>query len=134
VLVVAVTIGVLAAVIPPTDFNKDAGRWGGLIWRVIERTPDLMNRSVIMVVLASIGAVIIAAVATRSSAPGAHGWKTTLACAALAGTAALSANSQAWERYVDLPLQLLRYGGAARTGLRANCGCPSCCLQGCSWR
>jgi len=107
VLVVAVTIGVLAAVIPPTDFNKDAGRWGGLIWRVIERTPDLMNRSVIMVVLACIGAVIITAVATRSSAPGAHGWKTTLACAALAGTAALSANSQAWERYVDLPLLFL---------------------------
>ncbi|MFM7481046.1 MAG: hypothetical protein ACKO4V_07975, partial [Planctomycetota bacterium] len=43
----------------------------------------------------------------RSSAPGAHGWKTTLACAALAGTAALSANSQAWERYVDLPLLFL---------------------------
>jgi len=107
VLAVAVFIGLVAAVIPATDFNKEAGRWGGPIWQVIERTPDLMNRSLIMVVLACSGAVIVAAIATRSPVSDAQRWRTTLACAALALTAALSANSQAWERYVDLPLLLL---------------------------
>lgn len=107
VITAAVLIGVLASVIPATDFNKEGGRWGGPIWQVIERTPQVMNRSVIVMLLACAGAVLVAKIAAQSTALGARGWRVTLACAALAIVAALSANSQAWERYVDLPLLLL---------------------------
>jgi len=121
VLAVAVVIGLLASVIPATDFDKDVGRWGGPIWRVVERTPEFLDRSVLLVILACVGALVFSALTTRSSAPGADGWKATLGCAALAVTAALSANSQAWERYVDLPLLLLLpLAVAAVRGTRAD--------------
>jgi hypothetical protein len=80
-----------------------------------------MDRSVIMALLACVGAVIVAAIAIRSPAPSAARWRSTLAFAALALVAALSANSQAWERYVDLPLfALLPLAVASVRGARAD--------------
>ncbi|NBX37379.1 MAG: hypothetical protein EBR10_09195 [Planctomycetes bacterium] len=121
VLLPAVVLGELVAALPATDFDRASGRWGGPIWQVIERTPELMDRSVIMAILASVGAVIVAAIARLSPAPGAARWRTTLAFAALALVAALSANSQAWERYVDLPLfALLPFAVVSVRGARAD--------------
>jgi hypothetical protein len=103
-LVVAVVVGAIAAMLPATDFNRDAGRWGGPIWQLVERAPDVMNRSVIIVLLACLGAITLAGIASRTPMPQAPSWRITLAAVALSLIAALSANSQAWERYVDLPL------------------------------
>jgi len=104
VLAAAIVVGTIASVLPATDFNREAGRWGGPIWQLVERTPDVMNRSVVTVLLACVGAMTLAGIASRSPMPAARNWRITLAAVALSLIAALSANSQAWERYVDLPL------------------------------
>jgi hypothetical protein len=103
-LVAAVVVGAIAAMLPATDFNRDAGRWGGPIWQLVERAPDVMNRSVVIVLLACLGAITLAGIVSRTPMPQARSWRITLAAVALSLIAALSANSQAWERYVDLPL------------------------------
>lgn len=99
----AIGIGLLAALIPETTNNPEAGRYSGW-WSLTAKAPVLMGRtSLIFVVLAPIGAVLLAG--ALRSVPRRAGW--TL-LAALAGfTLAQSSTALSWQRYHEPFLLLL---------------------------
>lgn len=102
--------GVLASLVA-TSYAKGEGgiegRWGGPIWSAVERLPAPADRSVLLVALAALGgatlAIMIRQCRLRGSMPTASLVLLSLACVA----ATNAANSQAWQRYADLPLLLL---------------------------
>jgi hypothetical protein len=108
---VGAALALAVALAVPTSYAKGEGgvegRWGGPLWSAVERTPSIADRSLLMTGMAAVGGASLAVLAQQASRRGA----TTaggivliaLACVAAANTA----NSQAWERYADLPLLLL---------------------------
>lgn len=103
VLIAAAVVGLLAAVIPPTGYDYDAGRWGGL-WQIVERLPLLAGRtSPLILLLAPAGAVVAASLAHALSGRERWVW-----LASLAGfMAAMSATALAWQRYIEPMLLIL---------------------------
>lgn len=112
--------GLVAAVVPETTFDPEAGRISG-IWTIAARLPELGGRtSPVVVLLAPVGALavggLLAGLDTRS------GW--VLAGALLAFVAAQSATHEAWQRYHE-PFLLLWMALAAATGVRVRRERPS---------
>lgn len=101
-------VGALAFVLAiPTSVSEPAGRCFGPLWQLVERVPAPGERSLVMLLLAPIGAASIAVLTSLAFRRGA-GAIASLVLMALACAAAVNvANSQAWERYADLPLLLL---------------------------
>jgi hypothetical protein len=102
-LMVGVTIG-LAALAVPTDFNTDAGRWGGVVWEVVRLGPTVVGRSLVLVAgaaLSGMGLLALWHMAERNGrARDALLVFVMLGCCVIAQ----SANSQAWQRYLEVPL------------------------------
>lgn len=106
-VMVGAAIALLTAVVPPTSYSRDAGRWGGPLWSVVQVMPTLMDRSVVLLLLAPIGgAVAMLFVRRASEAGGVHG-AAILGFSLVCLVSALTVNTQCWERYVDLPLLAL---------------------------
>lgn len=95
-LLTAISVGLLSAVLPHTDFSLDRGRYGAL-WSAVERFPAVAHRSVLVTAMAPVGAVILAAwlmvVDLRTR------WIMLAACAGF--IAASSTNSIAGQRYYE---------------------------------
>lgn len=104
---IAGAVGVLAAVLPATSFDREAGRWGGPIWSLISHAPTVADRSVLLLVLAPIGAIAGVAMMQRVVERGRVNAAKLLTVACAAMVAALTVNSQCFERYIDLPLLAL---------------------------
>jgi hypothetical protein len=99
----AIGIGLLAALIPETTNNPEAGRYSGW-WSLTAKAPVLMGRtSLIFVVLAPIGAVLLAG--ALRSVPRRAGW--TLLAAFAGFTLAQSSTALSWQRYHEPFLLLL---------------------------
>ncbi len=117
----AVASLVVAALIP-TSMSVDEGRCFGPLWQLIERVPAPANRSLVMLVLAPLGGASIAGLATLAFHRGAGALATMVLLGLLMATAANMANSQAWQRYADLPLLLLLPWLAALASRGARAG------------
>jgi hypothetical protein len=52
--------GLLLALASRTDYNVEAGRWGGYLWEAAARFPLLGGRSVVFIVLAPCGGALLA--------------------------------------------------------------------------
>jgi hypothetical protein len=105
--VIAAGLGLLAATMVPTGYDQDAGRWGGPLWTVIRQSPELSGRSMVLLLLAPVGALVLLALVKRAHEARRGGGGLALGLAVLALIAVNTANSQCWERYADLPLLVL---------------------------
>lgn len=109
--IVGAVLALAVASAVPTSYAKGEGgiegRWGGPFWSAVERTPTVADRSLLMSGMAALGGASLAVLAQQASRRGATAAGAivllALACVALSN----AANSQAWERYADLPLLLL---------------------------
>ncbi|MFZ9914298.1 MAG: hypothetical protein ACO3IB_03035 [Phycisphaerales bacterium] len=92
---------VWASLVPTSpDAPPDGRRWGGILWSVAERLPVVLDRSLLVVVLAAAGGAVAGAVLwlARGNARRSETW-TALAALALC-TIAQMANSFCFERYL----------------------------------
>lgn len=105
--IVAVGLGLMAALCVPTDFNQGEGRWGGPLWTVIRQAPVISGRSSVLVALAPVGALVFLALVKRAHEARRDGVGLALGLAVMCLMAVNTANSQCWERYADLPLLVL---------------------------
>ncbi len=100
-------VGLGIAVAFASNFERDSGRWGGPIWEVIRALPAPMGRSIVVLVGAPLGGAALALLLVRVFESGARREGLLLSGVILSLLAALSANSQCFERYVDLPLLVI---------------------------
>jgi hypothetical protein len=97
----ACAVGFLLAVVPPTAWDFDHGRFGG-VWGIYKRVGDVGGRSLALAVLAPAGAAVVTAALAGMSVR--QRW---VMLAALCGFAAANcANPQLWQRYHE-PFVLL---------------------------
>lgn len=113
-MIVGLVIGLLAGILPHTNYSQKEGRWGGL-WHAVPHLPVIHNRSILIIGLAALGGTLLALwIVTLPRRPR---W---IILAAFAGIiAANCAASQAWQRYDDpfllmmFPLMAVRLPRAA---------------------
>lgn len=89
-------IGLVAGVLPQTNYDVNAGRWGGL-WHVVRHLPMFDSRSILIIGLAALGGTLVALwIVTLPSRP-----RWIILAAFVGFIAANCAASQAWQRYDD---------------------------------
>ncbi len=100
-----------AAVLPPSDYDRAAGRWGGPLWSAVQRAPVVDGRSLLLIALAVLGFFAVRLIVRAARRPAPDGSARTewiiFVVGLLALFCALAVNSQCWERYFDLPLLAL---------------------------
>lgn len=97
----AVSVLLWALLVPTSpDAPPDGRRWGGILWSVAERLPVVLDRSMLIVLLATAGGAVVGAVLwlARGHARRSETW-TAFAALALC-TVAQMANSFCFERYL----------------------------------
>lgn len=112
-IVTAITIALLASLIPNTTYSIDDGRWTGL-WNLVRATPSIANHtSPLLLILALLGSISLAA--WLSAWPT---WPQRLIILSmlLGCTAAVAAGSELWPRYLE-PLILIVIALSAAHGL-----------------
>lgn len=103
VALLAISIGLVLATIPTTTLDPDAGRYSGW-WAIVGKAPVLIGRtSIVFLVFAPIGALIIAGALSTIS----HRARWTLLGALVAFAVAQSATAYSWQRYHEPFLILL---------------------------
>jgi hypothetical protein len=100
----AAAAGVAIAVLLPSSYDMDAGRWGGPLWKVLGRTAVVADRSLPVALLAVAGAVALARLGGAAIAAGRCREALVLASAGAAWIAAQSMNAQAFQRYLEPPV------------------------------
>lgn len=102
----ASALGFLLALVGPTNFDHDAGRWGGYLWEASRHLPHFGRRSLFFLVLCPLGSVAIVSLARalwqRNLPRAAILWITGLVCWA----STLIVNQQAFHRYYEPTLLL----------------------------
>lgn len=96
----AVSAGLAVALAFPTswvEFMRDYG-W---LWRVVQRTPDVAERSVLITLLAPVGALVLLMLHRGASAAGRRIPATILLLSILGWLLAQTMNSMAWQRYFE---------------------------------
>ncbi len=99
--------GLLCAVVPETSFDQAAGRWGGPLWSFVQIAPTLVNRSLLLLVLAPVGGIVLGRLLCHAWVNRGSATAAVLGVAIAAMLSATTVNSQCWERYIDLPLLAL---------------------------
>jgi hypothetical protein len=117
VLAAAGAAGLLLALAVPSTYDDMAGRWGGLIWSLVQRGPTVGSRSIPLIVLAAIGAAILARAVLAARARGRGGAALVLTGAIVAFAAAQSLTQITFERYFD-PIVLAALGWLCALSLR----------------
>lgn len=105
-LLLAIAIGLAAALVPATSFDPEHGRRFGWLWEVIRRLPAPMERSVVPIVLAPLGALVALLLWRTAAAAGRARQASILLFSLVCWMAAQTANAQAWQRYSE-PLILI---------------------------
>lgn len=114
----AMLVALLLAVAVPTSYDKDAGRWTGL-WNLARATPDIADRSILIVILATLGGGLL--MALLGTLGRRDRW--IFASAVVGFMAALGATHELWHRYVEpLVLILLPLMVARGVALPMACG------------
>lgn len=119
-ILTAITIALLASVIPNTTYSIDDGRWTGL-WNLVRATPTIANHtSPLLLALALIGSISL--VAWLSAWPT---WSQRLVILAmlLGCTASVAAGSELWPRYLE-PMALIVIALSAAHALAAAASNP----------
>ena len=112
-LIFAGVIGACSALIPPSDFNSDLGRSGGIMWKLANAGPVIADRSLVLTFFAAIGAasmmlIFLAMIQSKQKRGG-----LVLLCGWFATTSTMFLNSQSFQRYYDFPCLLLLVWGIA---------------------
>ena len=94
-------MGLASAKLSPTSFDPEAGRQFGWMWQLVQRTPAVADRSLLLLALAPLGGAVLGVfwLAARDRGRATHA--TMVLLALVSWSAAHSANSQAWYRYVE---------------------------------
>ncbi|MGP1310012.1 MAG: hypothetical protein ACTS27_07445 [Phycisphaerales bacterium] len=100
----AIALGLFLALAPQTAWNDLGGRKFGWMWEIAKRTPAIADRSLLFVVLAPIGSVILLAHWRAAAARDAKRAATILLFAGVCWCAAQMMNAQAWQRYAEPPV------------------------------
>ncbi len=101
-----VVVGLMTALLPQTSFDPESGRRFGWMWEIIKRAPAPMERSVVPVVLAPLGALVVLLLWRKAKAAGRARQASILVFCLACWMAAQTANAQAWQRYCE-PLILI---------------------------
>jgi hypothetical protein len=96
-LALGALLGVAGAAVFTTSPDFDAGRWGGVLWRLASHAPVVAGRSVVFLVLGGLGGAAAAVWLRRTWRSGGG----VLMLAMLAFACAHTANSQVWQRYYE---------------------------------
>lgn len=96
-----------AAIPTSATTPDDGGRCFGPLWELVRRMPAPGERSLVMLLLAPIGGAALTLLWRFAAWRGNTRAATILLVSLGMAAAANAANSQAWERYADLPLLLL---------------------------
>ncbi len=110
------TLAGLAAGIPESAWSREAGRWGGAAWTVIQRVPSVHDRSPAVVVGAAIGALVLGVLWVRAAEVRRGRMATVIVVSLLAMFAVQAGNSQVWQRYFD-PLLLVALAWLSALGV-----------------
>lgn len=103
VMIAAALIGLVAAAVPATTYSVEAGRWTGL-WNLAARLPTVMGHSsLLLLLLAPIGAAVIAAMAHGLR----HRDRWIMLGTLVAFAVAQSASKESWQRYLEPMLLML---------------------------
>jgi hypothetical protein len=94
-------IGLLLVVLSASDYNPQAGRWGGYLWAAAQSLPVIGGRSLVFILLTPAGAALLAVMITRlvrrTSWTVALPWIVSLA----AWSASFLPNTQIFHRYYE---------------------------------
>lgn len=118
-------VAFLLAVAVTTSYDKDAGRWTGL-WNLARSTPDIADRSILIVTLATLGGGLL--MALLGTLGRRDRW--IFASTVVGFMAALGATHEIWHRYVEplvlilLPLMVAR-ASTTPAGLATALGSPT---------
>lgn len=108
-------LALVAALVPETSFDRDAGRWGGPIWQLVARTPAPGERSLVLAGLACAGALVLLTLWQRAAERGRGRAASVIVVALLAMMAVQIGNKELYERYQD-PVILLSLAWLAAMG------------------
>ncbi|MEE9128741.1 MAG: hypothetical protein V3T84_01895 [Phycisphaerales bacterium] len=100
-LVVAVILAVAVSLIFPTSYEQSLGRWGGAIWVLVGRMPDVAGRSIVFPPLAALGAVVLVHAWRAAGRAGRAREATVLLLSLLGWMIAESVNTQSGQRYCE---------------------------------
>ena len=92
---------VVAGIIIPSSFDRDAGRWGGWVWELVRVAPVVSDRSIVLAALAPLGVFVIGALGRRAAAAGYTREAMMVLGALVMWLAVQTFNSQAWQRYLE---------------------------------
>ncbi len=120
IVVLVVLVGACAFA---TSFDKEAGRWGGAIWGLVEAAPAIGRRSLVLPPLAAYGAFVLLRVTRAGIAAGRTREIVVLLVGAAAWAAAQAFNAQAWQRYCE-PMVLLTLAWAVALAWPGAPGAP----------
>ncbi|MFZ9689933.1 MAG: hypothetical protein ACO3DS_08870 [Phycisphaerales bacterium] len=120
VMASTVALGAFIALAVPTSYDMDAGRWGGPLWGIVQRAPAIADRSLVLLVLAPLGAATLLLLVKRAHESMRGGAGVALGLGMIGLIAANTANSQCWERYADLPVMVLLVW-LSSLGVRGRC-------------
>lgn len=115
--VAAAGVAGLASAIAVPTFWLDRVRDTGPIWKAVKIAPAPMGRSVVIAVLAPIGAVVLLLLWRRAAEAGRRVPATMLILSMVAWLAAQTANIMCWHRYFE-PLILIALAWLAAMGLK----------------
>jgi hypothetical protein len=100
-LLVALGIGLIIATVSPTTYSHADGRWGGYFWAVVERVPNIRERSLFFLVLSPLGTLAAAGtwqlLRSRVGPEVANLWLFSIAC----WSATFLVNRQVFHRYFE---------------------------------
>ena len=100
-LVVAVVLAIAVSLTIPTSFDISRGRWGGAIWELVRRMPDVAGRSIVFPPLAALGAVVLVHAWRAAGRAGRAREATVLLLSLLGWLIAESVNTQSGQRYCE---------------------------------
>lgn len=116
----ALPMVVLAALaltlLTPTTLDKDAGRWGGPIWSIVEALPAVMDRSIVFPPLAMLGAVFLLSACRRAALLGRANEAMVVLAAIVCFTVAHAVQPWCGQRYFE-PILLMMAAWLSSLGI-----------------
>ena len=103
---VAVVAAIVLSLVMPTDYDREAGRWGGAVWELVRRMPVVADRSLVLAPLAGLGVYVVAVAAGAARLAGRRREATVLLLSLAGWLLAQTASGLAFQRYCE-PVVLL---------------------------
>ena len=100
-LVVCVALAIAVSLAIPTAFDVSGGRWGGAIWELARRMPDVADRSLVFPPLAGLGALVLVHAWRAACRAGRAREASVLLLSLLGWMLAESVNTQSGQRYCE---------------------------------